>query len=115
MALPNSVIGYYFDKDIVNYFKHRSIVQYGFEAKGENKFHVQLFVRLFYEVEKSNIFEPVAGNGKFSHFYATYRDMAEWKDNGIRVKAMNLIRNPEAQKLLGFTMEKEVKFWMLKY
>lgn len=101
MALPNSVIGYYFDKDIVNYFKHRSIVQYGFEAKGGNKFHVQLFVRLFYEVEKSNIFEPVAGNGKFSHFYATYRDMAEWKDNGIRVKAMNLIRNPEAQKTIG--------------
>ena len=101
MALPNSVIGYYFDKDIIDYFKHRSIVQYGFEAKGGNKFHVQLFVRLFYEVEKSKIFEPVAGNGKFSHFYATYRDMAEWKDNGIRVKAMNLIRNPEAQKTIG--------------
>ncbi len=101
MALPNSVIGYYFDKDIIDYFKHRSIVQYGFEAKGGNKFHVQLFVRLFYEVETSKIFEPVAGNGKFSHFYATYRDMAEWKDNGIRVKAMNLIRNPEAQKTIG--------------
>lgn len=101
MALPNSVIGYYFDRAIIEYFKHRSIVQYGFEAKGGNKFHVQLFVRLFYEVEKSKIFEPVAGNGKFSHFYATYRDMAEWKDNGIRVRAMNLIRNPEAQKTIG--------------
>lgn len=97
MALPNSVIGYYFDRAIIEYFKHRSIVQYGFEAKGGNKFHVQLF----YEVEKSKIFEPVAGNGKFSHFYATYRDMAEWKDNGIRVRAMNLIRNPEAQKTIG--------------
>ena len=101
MALPNSVIGYYFDRAIIEYFKHRSIVQYGFEAKGGNKFHVQLFVRLFYEVEKSKIFSPVAGNGKFSHFYATYRDMAEWKDNGIRVRAMNLIRNPEAQKTIG--------------
>lgn len=27
--------------------------------------------------------------------------MAEWKDNGIRVRAMNLIRNPEAQKTIG--------------
>lgn len=99
--LPNVVIGYYFDEKLVNIFKCKSIVRRGFEAKGGNKFHVQLFIRLFYEVETSKIFEPVAGNGKFTHFYATYRDMAEWKDNGIRVKTMNLVRNPEAQKTIG--------------
>ena len=99
--LPNSVIGYNFDENIISYFKHGTIVDKGFEAKGGNKFHVQLFVRLFYEVETSTVFEPVAGNGKFSHFYATYRDVTEWKNNGARVKAMNLVRNPDAQKTIG--------------
>ena len=101
MTLPNSVIGYNFDKSILNVFKLPTLQKRGFEAKGGHKFHVQLFVRLYWEVSESNVFEPVAGNGKFYHFYAPYRDMAEWKDKGIRVYAMNLIRNPEAQKTIG--------------
>ncbi len=101
MTLPNSVIGYNFDKSILNVFKLPTLQKRGFEAKGGHKFHVQLFVRLYWEVSESNVFEPVAGNGKFYHFYAPYRDMAEWKDKGIRVYAMNLIRNSEAQKTIG--------------
>jgi hypothetical protein len=99
--LPNSVIGYNFDKNILNVFKFPSLQKSGFEAKGGHKFHVQLFVRLFWEVSESDNFEPVAGNGKYYHYYAPYRDMAEWKNNGIRVSAMNLIRNPEAQRTIG--------------
>lgn len=100
-TLPNSVIGYNFDKNILNVFKLPTLQQRGFEAKGGHKFHVQLFVRLYWEVTESDVFEPVAGNGKFYHFYAPYRDMAEWKNKGVRVYAMNLIRNPEAQRTIG--------------
>lgn len=99
--LPNSVIGYYFDKNIINIFKNDTLIGKGFEAKAGHKFHVQLFIRLFYEVVNPPIFHPVAGNGKFFQFYAPYRDMVEWKYNGERVKALNLIRNPEAQKKIG--------------
>lgn len=99
--LPNSVIGYYFDNDILNYFQKKSFLEKGFEAKGGHKFHVQLFIRLFYEVESSEDYQPVAGNGNFLLFYAPYRDMAQWKNNGIIIKAMNLIRNPDSQKTVG--------------
>lgn len=101
LTLPNSIIGYYFDNEILIFFKYKSLINRGFEAKGGHKFHVQLFVRLFYEVLDSKIFQPVAGNGKYFQFYAPYRDMVEWKSNGVRVKALNLIRNPEAQKTIG--------------
>jgi hypothetical protein len=99
--LPNSVIGYNFDTNILEIFKNKNMVSRGFEAKGGHIFHVQLFIRQFWEVTDKLLFQPVAGNGKFQHFYATYRDMVEWKNNGERVSAMNLIRNPEAQKTIG--------------
>lgn len=101
ISLPNSVIGYTFDEPILKAFSTPDIVYYGFEAKGGHKFHVQLFIRLFYELTNSKDFYPVAGNGKYNHFYATYRDMAEWRNDGAIVKAMNLTRNPEAQQTIG--------------
>lgn len=100
-SLPKSVIGYTFDESILRAFQEPCIVKHGFEAKGGHKFHVQLFIRLFYEIAGMNDFSPVAGNGKYHHFYATYRDMAEWRKEGAIISAMNLIRNPIAQKTIG--------------
>ena len=99
--LPNSVIGYNFDESILEVFRNPSISDRGFTAYGGHKFHVQLFIRLFYEVTDNNLFHPVAGNGKFYLYYAPYRDVVEWKNNGERVQAMNLIRNPEFQNTIG--------------
>ena len=101
--LPNSVIGYYFDENILKVFQNPTMLDRGLEAKGGYKFFVQLYCRMFYEVEGCSEFFHLCGNGKFYLMYAPYRDMVEWKKDGERPKAIKNFRwtNSEDQKKLG--------------
>lgn len=103
-SLPNAVIGYYFDDQIIELFQNNdSIVKEGFESKGGYKFFVELYWRLYYEVDSSNHHFNVSNGGMFSMFYSPYRDKVEWIDDGIRPKAIQNFRwtNSEYQKMFG--------------
>ena len=101
--LPNSVIGYYFDDKVISIFKNPNMSESGYESKGGYKFFVDLYWRLFYEIEGSDHHFNVAGGGKFRLFYSTYRDMVEWENDGEKAKAIPNFRwtNPEYQKIPG--------------
>lgn len=103
-ALPNSVIGYYFNKKIVGLFeKCPKMPEVGLDSKGGYKFFVDLYWRLYYEVDNSKHHYNVANGGLFSQFYSTYRDKVEWIGDGERPKAIKNFQwtNPEYQKMYG--------------
>lgn len=104
LSLPNSVIGYYFADDIIELFQNcRNIADSGFESRGGYKFFVDMYWRLYYEVDESKHHFNVANGGAFSMFYSPYRDKVEWIDDGIRAKAIKNFRwtNSEYQKMYG--------------
>ena len=104
--LPNSVIGYYFNKDVIAMFERcPSMPKVGLVSMGGYKFFVEMYWRLYYEVDNSKNHYNVANGGIFSQFYSTYRDKVEWIDNGIRPKAIKNFRwtNSEYQKMFGIS------------
>ena len=104
LSLPNSVIGYYFEDDVIELFQRcPNVAEAGFESRGGYKFFVDMYWRLYYEVDESKHHFNVANGGAFSMFYSPYRDKVEWIDDGIRAKAIRNFRwtNSEYQKMYG--------------
>lgn len=105
-VLPNSVIGYYFNKEVIALFENRPpMPEVGLESRGGYKFFVDMYWRLYYEVDSSLHHFNVANGGNFSQFYSTYRDKVEWIDEGIRAKAIKNFQwtSPEYQKMFGLS------------
>lgn len=102
--LPNAVIGYYFDNDVLSLFhNNKNMEETGLESRGGYKFFVDLYWRLYYEVDCSKHHYNVANGGNYSLFYSPYRDKVEWIDDGIRPKAIKNFQwtSPEYQKMYG--------------
>lgn len=105
-VLPNSVIGYYFNKEVISLFENRpKMPEVGLESRGGYKFFVDMYWRLYYEVGSSLHHFNVANGGNFSQFYSIYRDKVEWIDEGIRAKAIKNFQwtSPEYQKMFGLS------------
>lgn len=105
-TLPNAVIGYYFDDDVISLFQNNAnIAKAGYESRGGYKFFVDMYWRLYFEVDNSPNHYNVANGGNFSLFYSTYRDKVEWIDDGIRAKAIKNFQwtSPEYQKMFGLS------------
>ena len=86
--LPNSVIGYYFDKEIIKLFQYESLDDKGFKAREGFHFSSTVHNRLFYEIRKEDNFIKVYNGSLYTLFYTTYRDIEYWgKNNGEIVKA----------------------------
>ena len=103
-TLPNAVVGYYFDDNVISLFQNNAnIAKAGYESRGGYKFFVDMYWRLYYEVDNSTNHYNVANGGNFSLFYSTYRDKVEWIDDGIRAKAIKNFQwtSPEYQKMFG--------------
>lgn len=104
--LPNSVIGYYFNKEIIAMFENcPSMPEIGLTSMGGYKFFVDMYWRLYYEVDNSKNHYNVANGGIYSQFYTTYRDKVEWIDDGVRPKAIKNFRwtNSDFQKMYGIS------------
>lgn len=104
--LPNSVIGYYFNKEVIDLFENApAMPNAGLDSKGGYKFFVDMYWRLYYEVDSSSHHFNVANGGLFSLFYSTYRDKVEWINDGIKPKAIKNFRwtNSEFQKMFGIS------------
>lgn len=84
--LPNTVIGYYFDKSILKAFELPSIMGKGFYAMQGVGFVSSSHFRLSYEVEQSDNFVHMYNGNSYSLFYTTYSDMTNWENNGLYVK-----------------------------
>ena len=92
--LPNSISGYYFDAEILDFFKNKNVESRGLKARQGYTFVAPLHYRLFYEVEgSSTTYNHLYGGGGFTLFYTQYRDLAEWRDQGAIAKTHKSFRN----------------------
>lgn len=91
--LPNSIIGYYFDENVLSLFKNRKLEDRDFVARKGNDFVSFKHPRLFYEVEGRNGFPHFYNGGSYTMFYSTFRDVVFWNEDVIRADSSTNIRN----------------------
>lgn len=85
--LPNSIIGYYFDDDLIKSFQDTTILKRGYRAREGFHFSAAVHNRLFFEIVHSCNFVPVYNGSQFTLFYTTNRDFESWEKNGQIVKS----------------------------
>lgn len=91
--LPNTIIGYTFDSNLLRIFRNRNLFQKGIPARHGFSFVAPIHLRLFFEVIKSSNYESQYNGGVYSLFYSTYREFVAWKDNGQITKAHSAYRS----------------------
>ncbi|MDE6007753.1 MAG: N-6 DNA methylase, partial [Muribaculaceae bacterium] len=91
--LPNSIIGYYFDNDVLHTFQNPNIEKRGFYAMQGIGFVSPIHFRLFYEVIDASNFKLMFNGSNYSLFYCCYYDCTSWEKNGQNVKAHKSYRS----------------------
>lgn len=101
--LPNVIIGYYFDKKILDVFELTSIERNGYYAMQGIGFVSSSHFRVYYELVDSPNYKLMYNGNPYSLFYTTYTDMTNWEKNGLYVKEHKSYRssNLESQFLPG--------------
>lgn len=102
--LPNSIIGYYFDSNILSLFKYKNLENRGIVARQGHSFvSPDRFFRLFFEVvTHDSIFYHLYHGGSYTLIYYPYRDLVCWEKEGNIVKSStSVLRNPNFQLHLG--------------
>jgi hypothetical protein len=99
LNLPNSIIGYYFDKKILNIFKLESMETRNFVSKKGHDLAANIYPRLFYELADTTNFSLMYNGGSFSMFYYPYADVVFWNEQIIRSNNLCNIRSLHLQKL----------------
>lgn len=84
--LPNTVIGYYFDKNILKLFESTNISDRGFRARESIHVSAQVHNRLFYEANGQDYIHAYTGS-TFTLFYKCSRELVTWKKHGEIVKS----------------------------
>lgn len=95
--LPNAIIGYYFNDNILRVFKYRNLESKTFAARKGTDFVAAKHPRLFYEISASKFYYLYYNGGSFSLFYKPYRDIVFWDENIIRNDRQTNIRNLDYQ------------------
>lgn len=90
--LPNTVIGYYFNENILRLFENDSIRDRGFRAR--ESIHVSALVhnRLYYEVSEGSYIHVYTGS-TFSLFLKCNRELVTWRNDGEIVKSHHSYRS----------------------
>ena len=101
--LPNTIIGYYIDENILNIFKYDSLEKRGLPARQGNSFvSPDRFFRLFFEVECLSDYCHLYHGGSYTLLYYPYKELVKWEKNGEIVKtSTSVLRNPDYQLYLG--------------
>ena len=101
--LPNTIIGYYLDENILNIFKNESLEERGLPARQGNSFvSPDRFFRLFFEVEQQKDYCHLYHGGSYTLLYYPYKELVKWEKNGEIVKnSTSVLRNPNYQLFLG--------------
>ncbi len=99
--LPNSIIGYYFDENVVKIFRNLKLEERDLIARKGNDFVSFKHPRLFYELVSPVLFSHFYNGGAFSQFYTSYRDCVYWNEEVIRADSGTNLRNMQTQKKAG--------------
>ncbi len=95
--LPNAIIGYYWDENLIKLFKVHNLEQRGFVALfGSSFITPDMFYRNYFELTESKGFHNLYHGGSFSMFYKTYREMVFWGDGKIPAASRSNLRNVES-------------------
>lgn len=80
--LPNSVIGYNFNPDVLRIFQYKNLDHRSMPARRGLCLVSDVHFRLYYEKGDKNHYVPTFNGGGFSMFYDTYRDLTLWEQEG---------------------------------
>jgi hypothetical protein len=112
--LPNTVIGYNFDENLLRIFKSPNILNRAFIARQGHALVSACHYRLFYELTpiENNIYCHFYNGSTFSLFYTYYREVCAWSRNGelARSNTSVVLRNENYQFLSGIGYGKRGEF-----
>ena len=95
--LPNAIIGYYFDKNIINIFQNRHMEARGLVSKKGHDLSAKVYPRLFYEVIDKTHFCLMYNGGPYHMFYFPYSDVVMWNEEIVRNDRLCNIRSLHLQ------------------
>lgn len=99
--LPNSIIGYYFDPNILRLFANENIEARGMTARKGTDFVAEKHPRLFYEINSKSHYNHLYNGGSYNLFYYTYRDVVSYNEDIIKADKQTNIRNLSYHLQLG--------------
>lgn len=99
--LPNSIIGYNFDENILKYFKNPNISTNGMPAKEGHHIPAGVYLRQYYEIVDPQNFAHYYNGGSFTQFYCTYSDFTFWNVPLLEADTNFSYRNPSLHLIGG--------------
>lgn len=97
--LPNAIIGYYFDVNILSVFKMQNMEERNLVSKKGHDLAANIYPRLYYEITNTLGFSLMYNGGAFSMFYFPYNDVVFWNEEVIRNNSLCNLRSLHLQKL----------------
>ena len=97
--LPNAIIGYYFDVNILSVFKMQNMEERNLVSKKGHDLAANIYPRLYYEITNTLGFSLMYNGGAFSMFYFPYNDVVFWNEEIIRNNSLCNLRSLHLQKL----------------
>lgn len=91
--LPNAIIGYYFDSNILRLFANKNIESRDLIVRKGTDFVAAKHPRLFYEIVSHSYFNHLYNGGSYNLFYYTYRDVVFYNEQIIKADKQTNIRN----------------------
>lgn len=106
--LPNTIIGYYFDPNIIHLFQYKSIENRNIVARQGHAFVSTIHYRNYFEISNFLSYKHMYNGGTFSMFYLYGRDIVSWESDGKIVKSNKsvVLRNNDFQLLPGIAYGK---------
>ena len=97
--LPNSVIGYSFDENILKLFQHPTMEESSLVSKKGHDLAANTYPRKYYEIVNTAAFKHMYNGGNFTMFYFPYSDVVFWNEDIIRANSLCNIRSLHLQGL----------------
>lgn len=95
--LPNSIIGYYFDEEVLRIFQYENLEERGMVARQGYIFISDWNLRLFFEfIHKKDLY-TVYNGGAYSLFYIPYFNCLKWVNNGNAIRAHRSFRHSSGE------------------
>ena len=95
--LPNTIIGYFFDSNVFNLFKWKSLENRGIIARQGYALIAAWNFRLYYELDSDINLHSIYNGSGFSLFYTLSRDCIKWENNGAAIKNHRSFRNSSSE------------------
>ena len=99
--LPNAIVGYYFDDDIIKLFQNKNIDELGTPAKEGHHIPAGIYLRKYYEIVRPHNFCHYYNGGTFTMFYCIYNDFTFWNVPLLEADTNFSYRNPTLHKIGG--------------